>query len=167
MKRDTSGILATGYGKSVIFCLILFAAEYLCKNQNTENGNIVLIITPLNAIIDDQISILHKYGNKATVLRADTITSTINESDTEEIEDEVETVLGGNCEENIALTDLKLNDETTTLSIQEGKFKIIYSHPEASVSCKEGRRLLMSSVLQRNVFACVKSIFQRMGTRLS
>ena len=155
LKRDTIGILATGYGKSVIFNLIPFAADYLCKNRKNEDGNIVLIITPLNAIIDDQISILQKHGIKAAMLRADTITSTTNESDTEEIEDEVETVSVGNFEENIALTDLKLNDDTTTLSIQEGKFKIIYSHPEAFVSCKEGRRLLMSSVLQRNVFACV------------
>ena len=134
LKRDTIGILATGYGKSVIFYLIAFAADYLFKNRNTENGNIVLIITPLNAIIDDQISILQKHGIKATVLRADIITSTTNKSDTEEIEDEVETVSGGNFEENVALTDLKLNDDTTTLSIKEGKFKIIYSHPEAFVS---------------------------------
>lgn len=114
-----------------------------------------MIITPLNAIMDDQISILQKHGIKATVLRADTIASTTNESDTEEIEDVVETASCGNFEEDIALRDLKLNDDVTTLSIQEGKFKIIYSHPEAFVSSKEGRRLLMSSVLQRNVFACV------------
>ena len=75
LKRNTIKILATGYGKSVIFHLIPFAADYLCKNRNTEDSNIVLIITPLNAIIDDQILILQKHGIKATMLRADTITS--------------------------------------------------------------------------------------------
>ena len=157
LKRDTIGILATGYGKSVIFHLIPFAADYLYKNfngRNIQNGNIILIITPLNAIIDDQISILKKHGIKATVLRADTITAITKESDTEEIEGEIETVSGGNFEENTTLRDLKLDDKTK-VSIQEGKFKIIYSHPEAFVSCKEGRRFLMSSVLQKNVFACV------------
>ncbi len=58
-----------------------------------------MIITPLNAIIDDQISILKKHGIKATVLRADTITAITKESDTEEIEGEIETVSGGNFEE--------------------------------------------------------------------
>ncbi len=98
LKRDTIGILATGYGKSVIFHLIPFAADYLYKNfngRNTQNGNIILIITQLNAIIDDQISILKKHGIKATVLRADTITAITKESDTEEIEGEIETVSGG------------------------------------------------------------------------
>jgi superfamily II DNA helicase RecQ len=151
LKKDTIGILATGYGKSVIFHLIPFAADYLYKNfngRNIQNGNIILIITPLNAIIDDQISILKKHGIKATVLRADTITAMTKESDTEEIEGEIETVSGGNFEENTTLRDLKLDDKTK-VSIQEGKFKIIYSHPEAFVSCKEGRRFLMSSVLQK------------------
>ena len=151
LKRDTIGILATGYGKSVIFHLIPFAANYLYKNfngRNIQNGNIILIITPLNAIIDDQISILKKHGIKATVLRADTITAITEESDTEEIEGEIETVSGGHFEENTTLRDLKLDDKTK-VSIQEGKFKIIYSHPEAFVSCKEGRRFLMSSVLQK------------------
>ena len=95
LKRQTIGILATGYGKSVIFHLIPFAADYLYKNfngRNIQNGNIILIITPLNAIIDDQISILKKHGIKATVLRADTITAITKESDTEEIEGEIETV---------------------------------------------------------------------------
>ena len=151
LKRDTIGILATGYGKSVIFHLIPFAADYLYKNfngRNIQNGNIILIITPLNAIIDDQISILKKHGIKATVLRADTITAMTKESDTEEIEGEIETVSGGNFKENTTLRDLKLDDKTK-VSIQEGKFKIIYSHPEAFVSCKEGRRFLMSSILQK------------------
>ena len=71
LKRDTVGILPTGYGKSVLFHLLPFAADYLSENegQNTNNCNIVLIITPLNAIVDDQIAILRKHGIDATALK--------------------------------------------------------------------------------------------------
>ena len=62
-RRDTIGILPTGYGKSVIFHLLPYVADYLDKTKDAmkENtcGNIFLIVTPLNALIDNQISILH------------------------------------------------------------------------------------------------------------
>jgi superfamily II DNA helicase RecQ len=153
-KRDTIGILPTGYGKSVIFHLIPFAADYLCKTNvgHTKDGNIVLIIAPLNAIIDDQISNLKKHGIEATVLKTVSMNSMTNENDNEKYANE--TASDSDCEEHTLLTDLTL-DTSTEKDIKEGKSKIIYAHPEAFISCKKGRRLLMSSVLQRNVFACV------------
>jgi superfamily II DNA helicase RecQ len=147
LKRDTIGILPTGYGKSIIFHLLPFAADYLSQN-NTTNGNIALIVTPLNAIIDDQISFLQKHGIEAVALNAISVAHVERESDNEE--DGTKTSVDRDCQENgLAL------DPSTKRDIKEGKFKIIYAHPEAFISCKEGRKLLMSNVIQQNVFACV------------
>ena len=155
LKRDTIGILPSGYGKSVILHLIPFVADYLCKTNGTENkkdGNIVLIVTPLNAIIKDQIWNLTKHGIEATVLRTVRSNSMTNESDNEELAPETAT---SNCEEIVSpLADLAL-DTTTKKSFEDGNPKLIYAHPEAFTSCKKGRQLLMSSVAQENVVACL------------
>ena len=52
------------------------------------------------------------------------------------------------------LAELSL-DTSTESNIKQGMFRIIFSHPEAFISCREGWRLLVSSVLQNNVVACV------------
>ena len=144
-RRDTIRILPTGYGKSVTY-----VADYLDKTMDAmkENtgGNIVLIVTPLNALIDNQISILHEHRIEATVLKSKSHTA--SETDNEECETDTH----NDCKENLAELSL---DSTTVRNIKKGMYKIIFSHPEAFISCKEGRRLLMSSVLQNNVVACV------------
>ena len=149
-RRDTIGILPTGYGKSVIFHLLPYVADYLDKTTDDmkENtcGNIVLIVTPLNALIDNQISILHEHKIEATVLKCNSHTG----DETENEECETDTV--NDCKEN--LSELSL-DTTALRNIKQGRYKIIFCHPEAFISCKEGRRLLMSSILQNNVVACV------------
>ena len=83
LKRDIIGILPTGYGKSSIFHLLPFAADYLSQN-NALNGNIDLIVTLLTAIIDDQISFLKKHGIEAVVLNAISVAHVKRESDNEE-----------------------------------------------------------------------------------
>ena len=149
-RRDTLGILPTGYGKSVIFHLLPYVADYLDKTMDAMKdntcGNIVLIVTPLNALIDDQISILHEHTIEATVLKCNSHTASENDSK------ECEADTPNDCKENL----LELSLDTTTLrNIKQGMYKIIFCHPEAFISCKEGRRLLMSNVLQNNVVACV------------
>ena len=148
LKRDTIGVLPTGYGKSVIFHLLPFVADHLYNinvtRDNTTCGNIVLIVTPLNAIIDDQIAILKNHGIEGTVLKTVSINHVLQVRESDEDESDCQNTL----------SDLTL-DPSTNKNIKEGKFKIIYSHQEAFISCKEGRRLLMSSALQRDVFACV------------
>ena len=149
-RRDTIGILPTGYGKSVIFHLLPLVADYLDKTTDAmkENtcGNIVLIVTPLNALIDNQISILHEHKIETTVLKCNSHTG----DETENEECETDTV--NDCKEK--LSELSL-DTTALRNIKQGRYKIIFCHPEAFISCKEGRRLLMSSILQNNVVACV------------
>ena len=149
-RRDTLEILPTGYGKSVIFHLLPYVADYLDKTMDAmkENtcGNIVLIVTPLNALINNQISILHEHTIEATVLKSNSHTA--SENDRKECEADTP----NDCKENLLEHSL---DTTTPRNIKQGKYKIIFCHPEAFISCKEGRRLLMSNVLQNNVVACV------------
>jgi superfamily II DNA helicase RecQ len=127
-RRDTIGILPTGYGKSVIFHLLPYVADYLDKTMDAmkENtgGNIVLIVTPLNALIDNQISILHEHRIEATVLKSKSHTA--SETDNEECETDTH-----DCEENLAELSL---DSTTVRNIKKGMYKIIFSHPEAFIS---------------------------------
>ena len=52
------------------------------------------------------------------------------------------------------LAELSL-DTSTESNIKQGMFKIIFFHPEAFISCREGRRFLMSSVLQNNFVAYI------------
>ena len=35
------------------------------------------------------------------------------------------------------------------------RFKIVYAHPESFISCKEGRKVLMSSSLQERIFTVI------------
>ena len=113
---------------------------------STVYNNRPLIVTPLNALINNQISILHEHGIKATVLK--TRSYTANETDNEECETDLHNV----GEEYLAELSL---DTSTESNIKQGMFKIIFSHPEAFISCREGRRLFMSSVMQNNVVAYI------------
>ena len=92
LKRDTIGVLPTGYGKSVIFHLLPFVADYLYSinvtRDNTTCGNIVLIVTPLNAIIDDQIAILKNHGIEGAVLKTVSINHVLQVGESDEDEDE-------------------------------------------------------------------------------
>ena len=147
-KRDTIGILPTGYGKSVIFHILPYVANYL---NATKRGNIVLVITPLNALIDNQITILQGQGIQAAILK------TVSKSHSKKEGDEecnVGAVTTDICEDSVHVVELSV-DSTTKEQIKEGMFRILFAHPEAFISCKEGRRLLLSEVLQQNVIACV------------
>ncbi|XP_028408660.1 uncharacterized protein LOC114531216 [Dendronephthya gigantea] len=156
-KRDTIGILPTGYGKSVIFHILPYVADYLNtsihvrKGNTTTHGNIVLVITPVNALIDNQITILQEQGVQAAILKTVSKSHSKKESD---VECNAEAATTDICEDNVHVAELSVNS-TTKENIKEGMFKILFAHPEAFISCKEGRRLLLSKVLQQNVIACV------------
>ena len=65
LKRDVICVLPTGYGKSLIFHLLpglLFAKEMLLMNETFRDVDmttvtaIVIVVSPLNALINHQIS---------------------------------------------------------------------------------------------------------------
>ena len=51
--RDVFAVLPTGFGKSVCYACLPFAFELL---EETEERPIVVVVTPLTAIMKDQVS---------------------------------------------------------------------------------------------------------------
>lgn len=64
-KQDCFSILPTGFGKSLIFQLVPFLVDRLEKVSDS----CVLVVSPLNAIISDQIEKLKERGVGVTVLK--------------------------------------------------------------------------------------------------
>ena len=111
------------------------------------HGCAVLVITPLNSLISDQTSTLKKRGIEAAVLTT-TIMSTERRTQTENSESESES----DEEEAPETQSMRLStDEKTRENIEKENFKIIFAHPEAFISCREGRRLLMSNSFQQRI----------------
>lgn len=72
LNNDTIGVLPTGYGKSVVFHLLPFLYDYRDDSVNEEGKHkksIVMVITPLNSLIEDQIKTLHLRGIQSCALR--------------------------------------------------------------------------------------------------
>ena len=68
--RDVIAILPTGYGKSVIFHLLAYLFDYISKLNESPQNSIILVVTPLNALVDDQLKILTHRGISSTVLKS-------------------------------------------------------------------------------------------------
>ena len=66
-KQDCLCILPTGFGKSLIFQLVPFVVDRLGKVSHS----CVLVVSPLNAIISDQIEKLKERGVSVKVLKED------------------------------------------------------------------------------------------------
>ena len=97
---------------------------------------IIIVVSPLNALINDQISRLNSRGIKASVIDA-------KKADTDELEtDGVERLV---C-------DLHLSDKT---KLECGYYNIVFAHPESLVSSTYGRKLIQSKPYQDNVSAIV------------
>lgn len=81
--KHVIGVLPTGYGKSVIFQMLPSMSDYLNEEGNK---SITVVISPLNALIEDQVSNLNVGGVKARVLQASHWVI-INEEEKEELLD--------------------------------------------------------------------------------
>lgn len=142
LNLDVIAVLPTGYGKSLIFSL-LPALLYAKKNgvsKSKENiSSIVVVVSPLNALIANQISRLDSSGIRATALD---IRSSVEEEEEEQNESESEPVV---C-------DFHLSDKA---KLEIGHYNIVFAHPEALVSCAYGRKLMQSAPYQENVCAIV------------
>ena len=68
--RDVVAVLPTGYGKSMIFHLLpsLFLDKIKCESRVAPSP-VIIVVSPLNALIKGQIRRLNEGNVKATVLR--------------------------------------------------------------------------------------------------
>lgn len=129
---DVIAVLPTGYGKSVLYQLLpLFL-------PTKKTSNIVIVISPLNSIIEDQTIALNKIGIPCDSLKVKMETYICDElfSDEENQEQQDEQTL------------------TISLKILHGKASVLFAHPEAALS-ESGRKLFRSDIYQNNVVACV------------
>lgn len=143
--KDVIGVLPTGYGKSMIFQLLPYIHEYYSGNES-----MVLVIAPLNALIDDQIKSLTKKGVNAGVLR----TKKENPKNKSEKEDEKSCTDEFEFDSEYTKQFVDIDDGELSL-IESGNYRLLFLHPEGFISCKKGRNILMSEIYQKKVAYCV------------
>ena len=128
--RDVVAVLPTGYGKSLIFHLLpsLFYDKLTSLRSASNNHAVVIVVSPLNALIENQIQRSHQGNIKAGIL---------------------------NVKKGKDNEDLRLNFVGTDSFLRDALYDIIYMHPEAFLSCKEGMELLQSVPYQDSVRAII------------
>ena len=125
--QDVIGVLPTGFGKSILFHLL----PHFIPVKTSKS--IVIVVCPLNSIIEDQLQVLKARRVTANVLQ-----------------------VIGNLFGNEHKTCKHMDVESTKIpqDVFNGNNSIVFAHPEALLST-EGRHLMGSKVFQENVVACV------------
>lgn len=140
--HDVIGVLPTGFGKSLLFHLL---PKFLPVKTRR---NIVLVVCPLNSIIEDQLKVLKNRGVSADVLQLACDEREVAEALFPSDERSAGTVNHGDGNEEMP------NLKTLSDDLVNGNTSLVFAHPEALLS-KEGRQLMGSKVFQENVVACV------------
>ena len=110
--QDCLIVLPTGYGKSLIYQMLQSLFDKIsARNLSSKDKSIVIVVSPLNALIDDQINKLKSAGVNCTSLRV--------------CGDEVNGAFEGKILEDL----------------QAGKFELVFTHPEVAVSNRQCRDL--------------------------
>lgn len=117
LRRDVA-VLPTGYGESLVFHVLpqlLKERDTICTSTGTTSCNsVVLVVSPLNALMCDQISSLRDKGVQAAILG-------VNETESDENDD------------SPVLTS---QWERTREQIIQARYEIVFSNPEAFLSCE-------------------------------
>ena len=116
-KKDVLAVLPTGYGKSLIYQLLPPVSNFMnCGGRSNAQNSSVLVISPLNALIQDQILKMTKGALNVCVLKGDRLTG---DDDREEV---------------------KLNAPIE--SLLSTTYNLIFTHPEVVVDNKKVFKLL-------------------------
>ena len=157
--NDVICVLPTGYGKSIIFQLL----PDIMPTKETGHKNIVLVVSPLNSIIEDQIHCLRDYGITCGTLKLrgseqepDQSEKSLQLFDFTESDPAESTNVNSGRDHNEELRD-EIDSEEDVLGpvpeeIVEGKCQLVFGHPEAYLS-KTGRQLLCSKTYRSRVVA--------------
>ena len=73
-----------------------------------------------------------------------------SQNDESESEDENEVSVASEKRPNYCISEPELFK-----CVQKGEFKLLFTHPEAFISCKDGRKVLQSDLYQNRVAFCV------------
>ena len=141
LNLDVLAILLTGYGKSLIFHLLpalLYSKKHSASKFNVNISSIIVVVSPLNSLIANQILRLESSGIRATA---------VDGRSSVEVEKEE-----NDPETDVVVCDLNLSDKD---KLEIGHYNIVFAHPEALVSCAYGRKLMRSKACQENVCAIV------------
>lgn len=139
---DTLAILPTGYGKSLIYQLLplmLFAKKVLEENPTerldsvNDVTSVLLVISPLNSLINDQAQKLVATGLRVSALN---IFKRVSADDSEEIECDV-------------------TEQYKKEQLVSGYYNLLFAHPGALISTKFRRELIYSALYQQHVCAVV------------
>ena len=135
-KRDTLAVLPTGFGKSLIYQILAPFSQFMDYGHEPAvdgcSTSIVLVISPLNALIRDQVTKLRSSGLKACILKADRVAF--------DDEDRDEVSVSSSAGE--PLENLK-------------NYKLIFAHPEALVENKRVMKILKTEEFQTGLKAIV------------
>ncbi|XP_062621285.1 uncharacterized protein LOC134282890 [Saccostrea cucullata] len=145
-ERDVVCVLPTGYGKSVIFQILPFMVQ---KKRDSATLPIVVVVAPLNAIMQDQLMGLKKKGIDACFLDVqgtEVVTCHIKVKRMDNDNDEDEDPEG---KEDVVFSNISINE------IKKGEFCLLYAHPETLLKNKEIGRILRSPLYQRQVCCTV------------
>ena len=126
-KKDLIAVLPTGYGKSLVFQVLPHLLKQRDARLTPSTKSVVIVVSPLNALMYDQISKLNESGIKAAIFGI------------KELEDEE----GDPC--------VASRWEGERKTILEAGYDIVFCHPEAFLSCNDGLEVLQSDVYQSAV----------------
>lgn len=126
--KDVLAILPTGFGKSLIYQILPGVFDFLTKQRNhgTADQAMVLVVSPLNALMRDQISKLNEKGICAYMVQGQYVN--------------VEDTRGEEYRANLPMS-----------SLRNPNCRILFVHPEVCVNDKSFQILLKSHTYQKRV----------------
>ena len=133
-------VLPTGYGKSIIFQLL---ADFL-PPKHLGHDNIVVVVSPLNSIIEDQMNFLRKIGLKCGALNFKGSTP----------DDVGCSLFAQNApnDDNHEIDQQDMELQSIPDDVRRGACKLVFGHPEAFLD-PVGRRLLRLKPYNKRVVA--------------
>jgi ATP-dependent DNA helicase RecQ len=131
--KDLLAVLPTGYGKSVIFHLL---PSLLAKKKRRAgirgNDPVIIVIFPLNSLIQDQLQRINAVRTRTVVL---SVKGNYNVSSGEQL--------------NLDLANVD------KLRLKNADYEYVLTHPETCLSTKQGVALFQSDAYKYSVTAVV------------
>jgi len=129
--RDVLAVLPTSYGKSLIYQLLPLVLDFFAANGSPLRKSTVIVISPLNALMRDQIVKLKEGGLNVCVLKGDRVASTDGDGDDE------------------------VSVDVSVEILVNTTYDLIFAHPEVLVDNKKVLKILKSPQFKEKVKAIV------------